>query len=197
MLAIPTGFEPVTIGLEVMCDPLTRGNTTEHRTYEKSRKSLAYAATLNGVLLSLGLGAVTYWAKETVAGRETSDDPAVWAVEAVDWSGLTGWLMDANGGLEKATRGTLGLSMITGKPISRYATRNAPGALLGPTLDAASDIFQATGAIAAGDFKRSDLHTVRQLIPAQNLFWIRTLFDRVEAATGDALGLPDTAAANR
>ncbi|RWM66907.1 MAG: hypothetical protein EOR82_28215 [Mesorhizobium sp.] len=149
------------------------------------------AATLNGVMLSLGLGAVTYWTKETIAGRETSEDPKVWAVEALDWSGLTGWLMDANGGLEKATRGTLGLSMITGKPISRFATRNAPGALLGPTLDAASDIFQATGAIAAGDFKQSDLHTVRQLIPAQNLFWLRTLFDRVEAATGDALGLPD------
>ncbi|MGX9178259.1 hypothetical protein [Mesorhizobium sp. BHbdii] len=62
--------------------------------------------------------------KETIAGRETSEDPKVWAVEALDWSGLTGWAMDANGVLEKATRGTLGLSMITGKPISRYATRN-------------------------------------------------------------------------
>lgn len=67
------------------------------------------------------------------------------------------------------------------------------GALLGPTLDAASDIFQATGALAAGDFKQSDLHTVRKLLPFQNLFWLRTLFDRVEAATGDALGLPDAA----
>jgi hypothetical protein len=155
------------------------------------------AATLNGVMLSLGLGAVRYWAKETIAGRETSEDPSVWAVEALDGSGLTGWLMDANGGLEKATRGSLGLSMITGKPISRYATRNAPGALLGPTFDAASDIFQATGAIVAGDFKQSDLHTVRKLIPMQNLFWLRTLFDRVEAATGDALNLPDTAQAKR
>ncbi|MGX9574024.1 hypothetical protein ACWUKX_15350 [Mesorhizobium sp. f-mel] len=125
------------------------------------------AATLDGVMLSLGLGAVTYWAKETIAGRETSEDPKVWAVEALDWSGLTGWAMDANGVLEKATRGTLGPSMVTGKPISRYATRNTPGALLDPTLDAASDIFQATGAVAAGDFERSDLHTVRKLLPAQ------------------------------
>ncbi|RWM72792.1 MULTISPECIES: hypothetical protein [Mesorhizobium] len=81
--------------------------------------------------------------------------------------------------------------MITGKPISRYATRNTPGALLDPTLDAASDIFQvATGAVAAGDFERSDLHTVRKLLGAQ-LFWLRTHFDRVEKATGDTMGLPE------
>ncbi|MER9776798.1 hypothetical protein [Mesorhizobium sp. M0220] len=147
------------------------------------------AATLNGVLLALGLGALTYWAKETIAGRETSEDPKVWAVEALDWSGLVGWAMDANGVLEKATRGKLG--------ISRYASRNTAGALLGPTLDAASDLFQISGAISAGDFKQSDLHTVRKLLPIQNLFFVRTLFDRVEAATGDALGLPDAAASKR
>ncbi|MER8654404.1 hypothetical protein [Mesorhizobium sp. M0847] len=151
------------------------------------------AATLNGVLLSLGLGALTYWARETIAGRETSDDPTVWAVEALDWSGLTGWAMDANGVVEKATRGKLGLSMLTGKQISRYASRNTAGALLGPTLDMAGDAFQISGAISAGDFKRSDVHTLRKLLPAQNLFYIRTLFDRVEHAAGDALGLPESA----
>ncbi|MGX5846925.1 hypothetical protein ACWGTO_07585 [Mesorhizobium sp. PL10] len=149
------------------------------------------AATLNGALLSLGLGAMTYWARKTAANQPTSEDPRVWAAEALDWSGLTGWLMDANGVLEKATRGHVGISALTGKQISRYATRNTAGALLGPTLDAASDIFQGTGAIAAGDFSRSDLHTMRQLVPLQNLFYLRTLFDRVEKATGSALDLPD------
>lgn len=150
------------------------------------------AATLNGVLLSLGLGAVSYWARKSAANEPTSEDPSVWAVEALDWSGLTGWLMDANGVLEKATRGKVGLSTFTGQPISRYATRNTPGALLGPSLDAVSDIFQGTGAIAAGDFKQSDLHTLRQLLPVQNLFYLRTLFDRVEKATGRAMGLEDS-----
>ncbi|MBZ9693565.1 MULTISPECIES: hypothetical protein [unclassified Mesorhizobium] len=149
------------------------------------------AATLNGVLLSLGLGAMTYWARKTIANEPTSEDPNVWAVEALDWSGLTGWAMDANGVLEKATRGKYGLSMFTGKQISRYASRNTAGALLGPTLDMAGDAFQISGAIATDDFKQSDLHTVRKLLPAQNLFFVRTLFDRVEKATGSALGLPD------
>lgn len=100
--------------------------------------------------------------------------------------------MDANGVLEKATRASLGLSMLAGKPISRYASRNTAGALLEPTLDAASDLFQISGAISAGDFKRSDLHTARKLLPIRNLFYIRALLDRVGAAAGDALGLPDS-----
>ncbi|GLS41581.1 hypothetical protein GCM10010869_71780 [Mesorhizobium tianshanense] len=149
------------------------------------------AATVNGMILALGLGAVTYWAKETIANRETSEDPAVWAVEALDWSGLVGWAMDANGVLEKATRGKVGLSYFTGQPVSRYQTRNVAGAFLGPTVGLTADMFQVSGAVAAGDFKQSDLRTARRLLPIQNLFYARTLFDRVEAATGDALGLPD------
>lgn len=150
------------------------------------------AATLNGVMVTMGLGAVAYWAKQTAAGRETSDDPAQWAVEAFDKSGLTGWLMDANNIAEKATRGRVGFSAITGKQVSRYASRNVTGAFLGPTADAVSDIFQVSGSIFAGDTTQSDLHKVRQLVPAQNLFYLRSLFDKVEATTGDALGLPDT-----
>ncbi|WP_246676734.1 hypothetical protein [Mesorhizobium sp. B2-6-7] len=150
------------------------------------------AATLNGVLVSLGLGAFTYWAKSASAGRETSDDPTQWAVEALDKSGLTGWLMDANNITEKATRGRVGFSAITGKPVSRYASRNVTGAFLGPTADAVSDIFQVSGSVFAGDTTKSDLHKVRQLIPANNLFYVRSLFDKVEAITGDALDLPDT-----
>jgi hypothetical protein len=150
------------------------------------------AATLNGVLLSLGLGAMTYWAKSAMAGKQTSDDPKQWAVEAMDKSGLVGWLMDANNIAEKATRGRVGFSAITGKQVSRYASRNVTGAILGPSADAVADIFDVSGSIFAGDTTQSDLHKLRQLIPAQNLFYLRSLFDRVEKATGSALNLPET-----
>lgn len=149
------------------------------------------AATLNGTMLALGLGAFTYWAKMGLAGRETSDDPKQWAVEALDKSGLVGWLMDANAILEKATRGKWGASRLTGQQVSRYASRNVTGAFLGPTADAVSDIFQVSGSIFAGDTTKADLHKARQLLPAQNLFYIRSLLNSVEEATGDTLGLPD------
>jgi hypothetical protein len=151
------------------------------------------AATMNGTLLMMALGAVTYAVKETNSGRELSDDPAVWAVEAFDRSGLTGWLMEANNIAEKATRGRVGLSGITGEQVSRYSSRNVYGAFLGPSADAVADIFQVSGSIFAGDTTKSDLRRVRQMIPTQNLFYLRGLFNQVEAATGDALGLPDTA----
>lgn len=150
------------------------------------------AATLNGALLALGLGAMTYWVKSLASGRETSDDPSVWAVNALDWSGLTGWLMDANNIVEKATRGKVGASMFTGEPVSRYASRNVTGAFFGPSVDALSDIFQVSGSIFAGDTTKSDLHKVRQFVPMQNLFYVRSLLNQVEESTGDALGLPDT-----
>ena len=149
------------------------------------------AATLNGVMVAMGLGALTYWAKQQVADREVSDSPAVWATNAFDWSGMAGWLMDVNNISEKATRGLLGLSAFTGEQVSRYATRNVYGAFLGPSADAVSDIFQISGSIFAGDTTKSDLHRARQLVPLQNLFYLRSLFDQVEQATGAALNLPD------
>lgn len=150
------------------------------------------AETLAGVMTSLSLGAMTYVAKQAVAGKEISDDPAVWATNAFDWSGLAGWMMEVNNVAEKATRGRVGLSALTGEQMSRYQSRNVVGAFLGPTPDAVADIFQVTGSMFAGDTTKSDLHKMRQLMPFQNLFYIRGLLNQVEDATGDAINIPET-----
>jgi ElaB/YqjD/DUF883 family membrane-anchored ribosome-binding protein len=150
------------------------------------------AATLNGTLIMMGLGALVYAIKEKNAGRELSDDPRVWAVEAFDRSGLTGWFMEANNIAEKASRGRVGASALTGKQVSRYASRNVTGAFLGPSADAVADIFQVSGSIFAGDMTQSDLRKMRQMLPFQNLFYVRKMLNQVEEATGGALSLPDT-----
>lgn len=150
------------------------------------------AATLNGLMLMLGLGAVTYALKQVIADKPLSEKPSVWAVEAFDWSGLSGWLMDANNLTEKATRGKVGLSFFTKEPVTRYASRNVAGALLGPSLGAVQDIFQVSGSVFAGDMTKADLRRLRQLVPLSNLFYVRTLFNQVEEAAGDALGLEET-----
>ena len=150
------------------------------------------AATLNGTLLMLGLGAMTYGMKEFFAGRKPSDDPKVWAANAFDRSGLTGWLMEANAISEKLTRGRVGMSALTGEQVTRYATRNVYGAFLGPSADAVADIFQVSGSIFAGDTSKSDLKKARQMLPMQNLFYIRWLLNNVEESVGDNLNLRDT-----
>ncbi|GGB10230.1 hypothetical protein GCM10011491_42730 [Brucella endophytica] len=150
------------------------------------------AAVLNGILVSLALGAVSYWAKQTISGQPLSDNPWQWGVEAFDRSGLTGWLMEVNNLSEKATRGRVGASLLTGEQVSRYASRNVTSAFLGPTPGAIADIFQVSGSIFAGDTTKSDLRKAREMIPMQNLFYLRRLFNMVEEGTGNALGLPDT-----
>lgn len=150
------------------------------------------AATLSGIVTSLGLGAMAYWAKQVAAGKDVSDNPAVWAANAVDMSGLTGWFMEANNMMEKATRGRVGVSALTGEQVSRFASRNVTGALLGPTPGAIADIFQVSGSIFAGDTTKADLNRVRQLLPFQNLFYVRRLLNQVEEASGNIMGLPET-----
>ncbi len=150
------------------------------------------AATLNGVMVSMALGATAYWAKQTAAGRDLSDNPAVWAVEAFDKSGMAGWLMDANNIAEKASRGRVGLSALTGEQVSRYASRNVTGAFLGPTPEAVADIFQISGSIFARDTTKADLKRLRQMVPLQNVFYLRSLFNQLEQDAGDALNLPET-----
>jgi hypothetical protein len=149
------------------------------------------AATLNGAILSVFLGMGVYALKTWGANRETSDDPAVWISEGVDRSGLTGWFFDVNNILEKGSRGTLGVNALVGGPqMSRYASRNLSGAVLGPTIGLVEDAVQITGSASTGDWRQSDTHALRRLLPYQNLFYMRGLFDAAEAGANDALGVP-------
>ena len=49
-----------------------------------------------------------------LAGKEISDDPSVLLSEALDRSGLTDIVMDTNAVAEKFSRGTVGVSGLTG-----------------------------------------------------------------------------------
>ena len=144
------------------------------------------AAALNGLAVMIGLGATVYYLKASLANRETSDDPAVWLSEAVDRSGVTGWLYDLNGILEKGSRGTVGVSALTGGPtLSRYAVRNTVGAVLGPTFGLGESFFKVTGAAASGEVQRSDIRALRRLLPFQNVFYMRALLDMAQEGAAE------------
>lgn len=138
-------------------------------------------AALNGILIAVGMGAITYATKENLAGRKVSDDPKKILIEAIDRSGLMGVAFDVNNIVEKMTRGEVGLSKLTGEgPMSRYASRNAMGALLGPTAGTFQDLSTVTGAVATGDISQGDVRSMRRVLPLQNLFYIRQLLDSME-----------------
>ncbi|MBK8189054.1 MAG: hypothetical protein IPK79_01210 [Vampirovibrionales bacterium] len=150
------------------------------------------AETLSGVALMTGLGMITYLLKQTLAGQEVSDDPAVWVQEGIDRSGVTGWLFDANNIAEKMTGGNIGISAITGKQGSRFASRNEMGAVLGPTFEPAQDLlFEIPRSVAGDGFSSGDTHRLRKLVPLQNLFYLRKAFDEAEHGINASLGIPD------
>lgn len=145
------------------------------------------ANTLAGLISMIALGAVTNNLREISKGNQIDWDFKKQVVEAVDRSGVTGWLFDAHNTAEKVTG--LGLGALAGSKSNRYASRNAAGALLGPSADRVQRLFEFGYRLRDGEISRSDIHAVRKQLPFQNLFYIRKLIDEIEGAIGDAAGL--------
>jgi len=142
----------------------------------------------NGLMLSFALGSVTYGVKNYVARRELTDDPMVLLGESIDRSGFLGIYMEMNNMAEKLTGGTIGLSAITGGgQMSRYASRNITGALLGPSAGTIQNIATTSRAAFTQDINKSDVHALRKMLPYQNLFYIRRLLDHVEKEAADKI----------
>ena len=149
-------------------------------------------STYVGVGLSVGLGMLSTYIKLSLAQRALPDEFEDWVIEGIDRSGLTGWLFDANNIAEKFTRGQVGVSRLAGKePMSRYASRNATAALLGPSIGLVEDAAKVAGDAAAGEWTSSDTRAVRRLMPFQNLVWLRRLFDEGEKNINEFFGVPE------
>lgn len=147
-------------------------------------------AALNGVLLAMGLGMLTYYFKSELNGQEPSDKPGVWLSEAFDNTGIGGWLMNVDHSLEKITGDRIGLSALTGQPARRYINVNKLGAIFGPAVGRASDLIDVFDAMSGGGMTQSDVRKIRRMIPMQNVFYLKWLFDRMESGVNEAFGIP-------
>lgn len=163
------------------------------------RVSLAYAQGLIGardahaamaITTQIALGMAVAALKMQQAGRfeEVQDwEARRWIAEGLDRSGVLGVLTYYNLLSERATAGKIGLSALAGDGVlSRYHTRNAAGAFLGPSFGAAQDIFTVSSSLARGEgLTEGDAAALRRLLPYQNLFYVKWLFDQVERAAQD------------
>lgn len=148
----------------------------------------------SGLLLTMALGALTYGIKTSLAGREVDTSPGNLIAEAMDRSGFLGVLSEGAGIAEKASGGLVGIKPLIGamtgeelEPMSRFVSRNAIGALLGPSFGKAQDALTVTSAAGRGEFSESDLHAMRKMMPYQNLFWLRQYLNEVEQSIADNL----------
>ena len=153
------------------------------------------AAYLNGMLISLSLGALSYYLYATAVGGDTEAKMLKsiedgnwerWADEAISRSGQTA-IFDSVQRIANRVPVMNKYASFSGGPISKIHGGGMVNELGGPTLDL---IAKMTG-LAQGlpDPDRRTLHTARQLMPFQNLFYLRRLLDQVENAGGDTLGL--------
>ena len=140
------------------------------------------AAALNGLLLSTALGMVSYAATSSLSGRDTADTPAKWIGEGLDRSGVLGMFSDVvNLGARTFGVGWSG---------SRYASRGNVEMFLGPSAGLVNDSLSVLGAGGDGQWTAAETHAARRLIPYQNLFYLRWLFDSAENGLNQAVGLP-------
>lgn len=140
-------------------------------------------AQLNGLMLSVFLGGVVYATKQYASGRPITDNPTTFLNNAIDRSGVTGYLWDIKNVYEKMS----GNVLFGDQQVSRYQSRNAVGALLGPSLGTAEDLQGVFRAMHEEQPNRSDVRAARRLVPYQNLFYTQKLFDALEESAAQAV----------
>lgn len=148
-------------------------------------------AVMNGVWISLALGALSYYLKAQIAGGATrarmeAASPQEWMDEAVDQSGILGVLSIA----QRISTNVPGLRQITtfsGGSSSKSAAGSLAEDIAGPVGD---ELYTLTQIITGLEKpSRASIHRVREMLPFQNLFYLRRLFDMTENAVGDKFNL--------
>ncbi|HYM46729.1 MAG TPA: hypothetical protein VES65_11300 [Solirubrobacteraceae bacterium] len=160
--------------------PLLQG--IAHGDPKAAQAMLALAAT----------GTLSYVTKQLAAGQpiEPWDSPR-FAAEVLEKSNMLGWA------------GTVifpALWQFGFKDLSRWSDRDPVETLLGPSAGTVASAFERRyPARLFGDqeskdtqFRRSDLHFLRRLMPAQNLWYARRAVNDAEDWVGDTFDLPGT-----
>ena len=132
---------------------------------------------MGGMISLVGMGMFSYYLKQNIAGRETSDDPAEWILEGIDRSGATGILAEIHNTVEKVSSNSVGLRSLLGisAPASRFVSRSMAESILGPTFGSLlSTTVAASNALTSKEpMTDADVRALRRLLPLQNLSVIR------------------------
>lgn len=131
---------------------------------------------LIGALIAVALGGMVSDLKAWNGGYESKKGVNFY-LDAMDRSGLLGWLFEANA---VAELGGVGLKSLTGQRLSRFQSRSGLLGLLGPSVDMAANLANLSQAVVSGDLRQSDIHKVMKMVPFNNVFYLARLFDQME-----------------
>ena len=135
----------------------------------------------NGLASMLGLGALTYYAKEIAAGRRPDLTPHNLAIEATQKSGVLTYVPD----MIDPLMGAVHLPRF-----SKFQDLSPTETLGGPTAGTLDTLMKTASAFSSGDAKAADIHKLRQLVPYNNIFYLSRLVNMVEGKADDVFNVP-------
>lgn len=142
----------------------------------------ADADVLAQVTTALLLGGLTSNIKAQLGGYEQKEGVALWE-DAVDRSGLAGWLMEPYGFLGAQ----FGISA-SGEPTSRFQSRSYGQGLMGPSVDMGLGVMEGVSAFSTGKANYRDARKLMRPVPGNNLWYLLPLFQKVEDGIVEATG---------
>lgn len=151
-------------------------------------------AFMQGAIMSLGLGAISYYSWAASVGGDTwtkaqNADSEQVIYEAFARSGLLGVLSEGQR-IGEQIPGLNDWAVFGGEGRPSRRADSVLGAVLGPSYDLAEKLV--TVAQGLSEPTQSTLSTARTaIVPYQNVFFFRQLLDKMEETLGDALDLPE------
>ena len=127
------------------------------------------------------LGMLTYAIKTAQAGKELSDNPAIWLIEGFDRAGIGGIVMEVNNIAEKG----MGVGLrpaVGGEVASRYMSRSVADSFMGPTFGQVLNLTKIARAIGTGEWSEGDVNAAVRMLPGQNLPYIKPLTNELKEA---------------
>lgn len=164
--------------------------TSVNRTMIPVAQGLAMgdARVAQGVMSMFAIGMFTYYVKELAAGRQPDTSPGRLIAEAFNWSGMLGYFPE----LWDPIASTVNLKGEDGKDLlprfSRFKSRSPMESWAGPTFGSTQRMTVALlNQLSDAGMTQADVHSVRQMLPLQNLFYTRRLFNAIEGEVGEAV----------
>lgn len=149
-------------------------------------------AVVQALVVRLALGALSYYLYAKAVGGDTETEMlnaplSKWADEAIARSGTIGVFDELQRILQRIPA-TAPYASFSGRRSSRREGGNLLEALAGPSLDL---LFEKGAGVLMGldSPTKQTAHLFRQMLPFQNLFYLRRVFDLIEAAA--ARNLPE------
>ncbi|MFY0633686.1 MAG: hypothetical protein JXQ91_07735 [Vannielia sp.] len=130
-------------------------------------------------------GAMVSNLRAYLGGYEQKTGAALWA-DAVDRSGVAGWLMEPVNVVGAMSGGRLAIG---GEPVSRFQSRSVVQGALGPTVDMVAGLVEGVNGISSGKGTWRDVRKLMRPLPMNNAYHLQWIFQNVEDAIVEGFDL--------